>query len=133
MLAFFATIGLSQPRQPAGRRQTPIVVVGLLLLQNALSIGMATLLGLDPLMGPCWPGRLPYPAATAPRAAMFKLSFERYGCQRHQWRWPARLSAVPGGLIGGPVARYLVALPLRTAHRTIRWHQPPLKNRTWGG
>ncbi|VEB03625.1 Sodium/glutamate symport protein [Klebsiella pneumoniae] len=28
-----------------------IVVVGLLLLQNALGIGMATLLGLDPLMG----------------------------------------------------------------------------------
>ena len=56
MLAFFATIGLNANLASlrAGGKVLGtflIVVVGLLLLQNALGIGMATLLGLDPLMG----------------------------------------------------------------------------------
>lgn len=68
MLAFFATIGLNANLASlrAGGKVLGtflIVVVGL-LLQNALGIGMATR-QLDPPMA-CWPGRLPYPAATAP-------------------------------------------------------------------
>ena len=56
MLAFFATIGLNAniASLRAGGRVVGIfliVVVGLLLMQNAIGIGMATLLGLDPLMG----------------------------------------------------------------------------------
>lgn len=56
MLAFFATIGLNAniASLRAGGKVVGtflIVVVGLLLLQNALGIGMAKLLGLDPLMG----------------------------------------------------------------------------------
>ncbi|VTM60224.1 Sodium/glutamate symport protein [Klebsiella pneumoniae] len=63
MLAFFATIGLNANLASlrAGGKVLGtflIVVVGLLLLQNALGIGMATLLGLDPLMG--LPGRVDY-------------------------------------------------------------------------
>ncbi len=61
MLAFFATIGLNAniASLRAGGKVVGtflIVVVGLLLLQNSLGIGMAKLLGLDPIMG-CWPGR----------------------------------------------------------------------------
>ena len=56
MLAFFATIGLNANLASlrAGGKVLGvflIVVVGLLLMQNAIGIGMATLLGLDPLMG----------------------------------------------------------------------------------
>lgn len=56
MLAFFATIGLNAniASLRAGGRVVGvflIVVVGLLLMQNAIGIGMASLLGLDPLMG----------------------------------------------------------------------------------
>ena len=57
MLAFFATIGLNAniASLRAGGRVVGIfliVVVGLLVMQNAIGIGMASLLGLDPLMGP---------------------------------------------------------------------------------
>ena len=56
MLAFFATIGLNANLASlrAGGRVVGvflIVVVGLLVMQNAIGIGMASLLGLDPLMG----------------------------------------------------------------------------------
>lgn len=56
MLAFFATIGLNAnlaSLRSGGKVLGVflIVVVGLLLMQNAIGIGMATLLGLDPLMG----------------------------------------------------------------------------------
>lgn len=98
MLAFFATIGLNANLASlrAGGKVLGtflIVVVGLLLLQNALGIGMATLLGLDPLMV-CWPGRLPYPAATAPgrRGVSCSLSATVLPTPP-RWRWPARLSA----------------------------------------
>ena len=83
MLAFFATIGLNANLASlrAGGKVLGtflIVVVGLLLLQNAL----------------CWPGRLPYPAATAPgrRGVSCSLSATVLPTPP-RWRWPARLSA----------------------------------------
>lgn len=55
MLAFFATIGLNANlaslRSGGKVVGTFLIVVVGLLLQNALGIGMAKLLGLDPLMG----------------------------------------------------------------------------------
>ncbi|MNZ94807.1 Sodium/glutamate symport carrier protein [compost metagenome] len=56
MLAFFATIGLNAnlARLRAGGKALMVflfVVLGLLLVQNAIGIGMAKMLGLDPLMG----------------------------------------------------------------------------------
>ncbi len=56
MLAFFATIGLNAniASLRAGGRVVGIfliVVVGLLVMQNAIGIGMASLFRLDPLMG----------------------------------------------------------------------------------
>ena len=55
-----------------------IVVVGLLLLQNALGIGMAKLLGLDPLMG-LLAGSITLSGGHGTRAAWSKLFVERYG------------------------------------------------------
>ncbi len=50
MLAFFATIGLNANlaslRKGTRCWRLPVVVVGLLLMQNAIGIGMASLLGL---------------------------------------------------------------------------------------
>ncbi|RBL66560.1 sodium/glutamate symporter, partial [Pseudomonas sp. MWU13-2625] len=56
MLAFFATIGLSADfaSLKKGGRIVGVfllAVIGLLVVQNAMGIGLATALGLDPLMG----------------------------------------------------------------------------------
>ncbi len=89
MLAFFATIGLNANLASlrAGGKVLGtflIVVVGLLLLQNALGIGMATLLGLDPLMG-LLAGSITLSGGHGTGAAWSKLFVERYGfCQRHR-------------------------------------------------
>ena len=94
MLTFFATIGLNANLASlrAGGKVLGtflIVVVGLLLLQNALGIGMAKLLGLDPLMG-LLAGSITLSGGHGTGAAC------------------ATFGLVLGGLIGGPVARYLV-------------------------
>ncbi|KJF79095.1 sodium:glutamate symporter [Klebsiella aerogenes] len=83
MLAFFATIGLNANLASlrAGGKVLGtflIVVVGLLLLQNALGIGMAKLLGLDPLMG-LLAGSITLSGGHGTGAAWSKLFVERYG------------------------------------------------------
>ena len=114
MLAFFATIGLNANLASlrAGGKVLGtflIVVVGLLLLQNALGIGMATLLGLDPLMG-LLAGAITLSGGHGTGAAWSdsgktfegKVDSIGYGVL------PDDGGLVLGGLIGGPVARYLV-------------------------
>ena len=105
MLAFFATIGLNAnlaSLRSGGKVLGTflIVVVGLLLLQNALGIGMAKLLGLDPLMG-LLAGSITLSGGHGTGAAWSKLFVERYG-------FANATEVAMGGLIGGPVARYLV-------------------------
>lgn len=114
MLAFFATIGLNANLASlrAGGKVLGtflIVVVGLLLLQNALGIGMATLLGLDPLMG-LLAGSITLSGGHGTGAAWSKLFVERYGFANatEVAMACATFGLVLGGLIGGPVARYLV-------------------------
>ena len=114
MLAFFATIGLNANLASlrAGGKVLGtflIVVVGLLLLQNALGIGMATLLGLDPLMG-LLAGSITLSGGHGTGAAWSKLFVERYGFANatEGAMACATFGRVLGGLIGGPVARYLV-------------------------
>ncbi len=102
MLAFFATIGLNANLASlrAGGKVLGtflIVVVGL-LLQNALGIGMATLLGLDPLMG-LLAGSITLSGGHGTGAAWSKLFVERYGfanatevamaCDFRHWCWAA--------------------------------------------
>ncbi|NUU67713.1 sodium/glutamate symporter [Enterobacteriaceae bacterium BIT-l23] len=114
MLAFFATIGLNAnlaSLRSGGKVLGTflIVVVGLLLMQNAIGIGMASLLGLDPLMG-LLAGSITLSGGHGTGAAWSKLFVERYGFENatEVAMACATFGLVLGGLIGGPVARFLV-------------------------
>ncbi|MCC4107708.1 MULTISPECIES: sodium/glutamate symporter [Serratia] len=114
MLAFFATIGLNAnlARLRAGGKALMVflfVVLGLLLVQNAIGIGMAKMLGLDPLMG-LIAGSITLSGGHGTGAAWSKLFIERYGFENatEVAMACATFGLVLGGLIGGPVARYLV-------------------------
>ncbi|WP_226573676.1 sodium/glutamate symporter [Mangrovibacter yixingensis] len=114
MLAFFATIGLNAniaSLRSGGKVLSTflIVVVGLLLMQNAIGIGMAKVLGLDPLMG-LLAGSITLSGGHGTGAAWSKLFTERYGFENatEVAMACATFGLVLGGLIGGPVARYLV-------------------------
>lgn len=97
MLAFFATIGLNANLASlrAGGRVVGvflIVVVGLLVMQNAIGIGMASLLGLDPLMG-CWPVLLRFRAVTVRVLHGVNCSLNVMASpMRQKWRWPVQRS-----------------------------------------
>lgn len=114
MLAFFATIGLNANLASlrAGGKMLGvflIVVTGLLLLQNMIGIGMASLLGLNPLMG-LLAGSITLSGGHGTGAAWSKLFVERYGFANatEVAMACATFGLVLGGLIGGPVARFLV-------------------------
>ena len=110
MLAFFATIGLNAnlARLRAGGKALMVflfVVLGLLLVQNAIGIGMAKMLGLDPLMG-LIAGSITLSGGHGTGAAWSKLFIERYGFENATE--VAMACATFGLVLGGPVARYLV-------------------------
>ncbi len=114
MLAFFATIGLNAniASLRAGGKVVGIfliAVVGLLVMQNAIGIGMAKALGLDPLMG-LLAGSITLSGGHGTGAAWGKLFSERYGftSATEVAMACATFGLVLGGLIGGPVARFLV-------------------------
>ncbi|CNF11804.1 sodium/glutamate symporter [Yersinia nurmii] len=114
MLTFFATIGLNANLASlrAGGKALSVfvfVVVGLLLMQNAIGIALAKLMGLDPLMG-LLAGSITLSGGHGTGAAWSKLFVERYGFENatEVAMACATFGLVLGGLIGGPVARYLV-------------------------
>ncbi len=114
MLAFFATIGLNANLASlrSGGKVVGIfliAVIGLLILQNTIGIGMASLLGIDPLMG-LLAGSVTLSGGHGTGAAWSKLFIERYGFANatEVAMACATFGLVLGGLIGGPVARYLV-------------------------
>lgn len=114
MLAFFASIGLNAnlaSLRKGGKALSIFifVVVGLLLVQNAIGIGMAKMLGLDPLMG-LLAGSITLSGGHGTGAAWSKVFSERYGFENatEVAMACATFGLVLGGLIGGPVARYLV-------------------------
>lgn len=114
MLAFFATIGLNANLASlrAGGKALSVfvfVVVGLLLMQNAIGIALAKLMGLDPLMG-LLAGSITLSGGHGTGAAWSKVFVERYGFENatEVAMACATFGLVLGGLIGGPVARYLV-------------------------
>lgn len=115
MLAFFATIGLNANLASlrAGGKSLVmllLVVLGLLLLQNAIGLGMAKILGIDPLMG-LLAGSITLSGGHGTGAAWSKVFSERYGFESatEVAMACATFGLVLGGLIGGPVARYLVS------------------------
>lgn len=114
MLAFFATIGLNANllSLKAGGKALLVfifVVVGLLLVQNTVGIALAKLLGLDPLMG-LLAGSITLSGGHGTGGAWGKVFTEYYGFQSatEVAMACATFGLVFGGLIGGPIARYLV-------------------------
>jgi ESS family glutamate:Na+ symporter len=114
MLAFFATIGLSADfasLKKGGRRVGIflLAVIGLLVVQNAMGIGLATALGLDPLMG-LLTGSVTLAGGHGTGAAWSATFSEKYGLASASElaMASATFGLVLGGLIGGPVARLLI-------------------------
>lgn len=114
MLAFFATIGLSADfaSLKTGGRVVSIflmVVTGLLVVQNAMGIGLATALGLDPLMG-LLAGSITLSGGHGTGAAWGATFSEKFGLASASELAlaSATFGLVLGGLIGGPVARLLI-------------------------
>jgi ESS family glutamate:Na+ symporter len=114
MLAFFATIGLSADfasLKKGGRVVGVFVlaVTGLLVVQNALGIGLAKALGLDPLMG-LLTGSISLAGGHGTGAAWGATFSEKFGLASASElaMASATFGLVLGGLIGGPVARLLI-------------------------
>ncbi|PYC19409.1 sodium/glutamate symporter [Pseudomonas mosselii] len=114
MLAFFATIGLNADiasLKKGGRIVATflLAVVGLLLVQNAMGIGLAKALGLDPLMG-LLSGSISLSGGHGTSAAWGATFSETYGLASatELAMACATFGLVLGGLIGGPVARLLI-------------------------
>jgi ESS family glutamate:Na+ symporter len=114
MLAFFATIGLSADfasLKKGGRVVGVFVlaVTGLLVIQNAMGIGLAKALGLDPLMG-LLTGSITLAGGHGTGAAWGATFSEKFGLASASElaMASATFGLVLGGLIGGPVARLLI-------------------------
>lgn len=114
MLAFFATIGLSADFASLrkGGRIVGIfllVVTGLLVVQNSMGIALATMLGLDPLMG-LLTGSITLSGGHGTGAAWGATFSEKFGLASASELAiaSATFGLVLGGLIGGPVARLLI-------------------------
>lgn len=114
MLAFFASIGLNANLKSLRQGGKTVgvflaVVVGLLLVQNTLGIALASLLGLDPLMG-LLAGSITLSGGHGTGAAWGGTFTSKYGLASASELALAcaTFGLVLGGLIGGPVARFLV-------------------------
>jgi len=124
MLTFFATIGLNA-NLASLKRGGPLllrflgVVIGLLVLQNAVGIGLAYLLGIDPLFG-LLGGSITLSGGHGTGAAWSKVFAEHHGLQSATEAAIAcaTFGLVMGGILGGPVARFLIR----------RIAQPPAMN-----
>lgn len=114
MLAFFATIGLNAniASLKAGGRTLMLflgVVMGLLIIQDLIGIGMARMLGLDPLIG-LLGGSITLSGGHGTGAAWGRVFSERHGltAATEIAIACATFGLILGGLIGGPVARFLI-------------------------
>ena len=114
MLAFFATIGLNA-NLASLKQGGPLllrflaVVIGLLVLQNAVGIGFAYALGVDPLFG-LLGGSITLSGGHGTGAAWSKVFAEHHGLQSATEAAIAcaTFGLVMGGILGGPVARLLM-------------------------
>jgi ESS family glutamate:Na+ symporter len=114
MLAFFATIGLNA-NLASLKQGGPLllrflgVVIGLLVLQNAVGIGLAYALGVDPLLG-LLGGSITLSGGHGTGAAWSKVFAEHHGLQSATEAAIAcaTFGLVMGGILGGPVARLLM-------------------------
>ncbi len=122
MLAFFATIGLNAnlaSLKSGGRVLVRFlaVVVALLVLQNVLGVGLALALGIDPLYG-LLGGSVSMAGGHGTGAAWGKVFSEHHGLQSATEAAIAcaTFGLVMGGILGGPVARFLMKRSGGNAH-----------------
>lgn len=114
MLAFFASLGLSAnlASLKQGGKSIGIflfVVAGLLVIQNAVGVGLASAMGLHPATG-LLAGSISLSGGHGTSAAWGKTFVEQFGMSYATELGVAcaTFGLVLGGLIGGPVARYLL-------------------------
>ena len=114
MLVFFSSVGLSADFSRLKQGGFPLViflaVVGVLILvQNGVGVGLASLLGLDPKIG-LITGSITLTGGHGTGAAWAKVFADKHGLQgvMEMAMASATFGLVAGGLIGGPVARRLV-------------------------
>ncbi|NPT42294.1 sodium/glutamate symporter [Paraburkholderia sp. 1N] len=114
MLSFFATIGLNADLASlkAGGRSLIVflgAVVGLLVMQDALGIGLAWVLGQERILG-LLGASVTLSGGHGTGAAWAKVFAERHGLKAATEIAIAcaTFGLILGGLIGGPVARFLI-------------------------
>ena len=114
MLIFFSSIGLSADFSRLKQGGTPLIVFlaivsVFILLQNFVGIGMATLLGENPLIGLIM-GSITLTGGHGTGAAYGKILTEQFHISNavEMAMVSATFGLVAGGLVGGPVARRLV-------------------------
>ena len=114
MLMFFATIGLNANFRSllSGGISLIIflvVVILFLIIQNGVGVGLASALGLDPLMG-LLAGSITLSGGHGTGAAWGKTFAEDYGFANATEiaMACATFGLVLGGLVGGPVAKFLL-------------------------
>ena len=114
MLMFFSSIGLSADfsRLRAGGKPLVIflfVVAAFIMVQNLVGVGMAAALGLQPLIG-LVTGSITLTGGHGTAGAWGPVLESRYGISGATTLGiaTATFGLVAGGLIGGPVAKYLI-------------------------
>lgn len=115
MLAFFTSIGLSADfasLKKGGRMLVVFLflVVGLLLLQNLIGVSVAQLMGVNPLIG-MLSGSITMSGGHGTGGAwaeIFKAAPYNFSPSLEIAMASATFGLVSGGIIGGPVARYLI-------------------------
>ncbi|QMT33052.1 sodium/glutamate symporter [Conchiformibius steedae DSM 2580] len=114
MLIFFASIGLSADFSRLKQGGLPLLVFlalvsGFIVVQNAVGVGMASALGLDPLVG-LITGSITLVGGHGTGATYGDILTKQYGIvgASEMAIVSATFGLVAGGLIGGPVARRLV-------------------------
>lgn len=135
MLMFFASIGLSANFHKLKEGGKPLIIFliaisGFVVIQNGVGMAVAKLVGLEPLMGVV-AGSIALIGGLGTSGAWGPIFETKYGVEG---ALPlgiasATFGMVIGGLMGGPLARYLIrkhqlASPLNTMERSENSAQP---------
>ena len=120
MLVFFASIGLNADLASLRRGGRPLikllfVVVAFLITQNILGVSLATLLGLEPLIG-LLAGSITLSGGHGTGAAWGAVFSEKYGIASagELALACATFGLILGGIIGGPVAGFLMRKAMKS-------------------
>ena len=113
MLMFFSTVGLAASYKLLARGGKKVFIfLGIasiyIILQNAVGVSLASVLGLDPLMG-LVAGSITLSGGHGTGAAWSQTFAEQYNMNTLEFAMAAAtFGLVMGGIIGGPVAQRLI-------------------------